>query len=323
MAPSIPQSLYEKLPTPVARLLSQAALTREAKKRHDYAFAAWEAMFRLVVAASPPGDIASLRDPSLGQWRQALRLPNVVSKAEELLKFHAFFSDQLGQTSKPLRQISPQQLVELIPPYRNKFTTAHASPRADSFYLEATGHLVAALSRAWEEGFFWPPGAQLLYIPDIELDEQGRHLARIFALIGPTLHVLEEGTPVPEHVRRGRVYLRQNSEYRSLHPWVICRPHEIKERFFLFNSSNRGYEFLDCDSGDILDEQRLSAHGVNSEDFSQLPRARGPGRPLCPPPWWLSRPPPSRCPPWSPTRRKRSKLTLPLGPRIWPVKLNT
>lgn len=276
MALPIPHSAYERLPTPVARLLYRASLTRDLKKRHDYAFAAWEATFRLVVAASPPDNIASLREPSLGQWRQALRLPSVYSTTQELLHFHAFLRQQLGQPGQSLRRISPQQLVEPLPAYRNKFTTAHGSPRTDAFYSEATGHLVAALSVAWDEGLFWSRGAQLLYIPNIEIDRRGHRLARVFALVGTEMRVLDEGLEVPTDVLPESVYLRQGDDYRSLHPWVLCRPQEVKERFFLFNSSSRGYEFLDCDSGDILDERHLLQHGVTPGDLARLPPCSGP-----------------------------------------------
>jgi hypothetical protein len=146
MAPSIPHSIYQNLPTPVARLLRLAALSKDLKKRHDYAFAAWDVTFRLVVAAAPPENISSLRDPSLGTWRQALQLQKKRSDAPELVQFIGFLK-QLGPSEKPPRTVSPQQLVEHLPNYRNQFTTAHASPREDQFYAEASRHLVEALSK--------------------------------------------------------------------------------------------------------------------------------------------------------------------------------
>jgi hypothetical protein len=228
MPPSITREVYEHLPTPVARLLYQASLSKEPKKRHDYAFAAWDVTFRLVVAAAPPDDISSLREPSLGSWKQALRLREVSSRKAELLDFHEFLRVQFQPRQRPLRSVTPQQLVEHLPAYRNKFTTAHASPREDAFYVEATQHLVWALSRAWEEGFFWTPEDRLVFVRSIEIDEQGLRRARVFEMKGPEVHLLEDSIVVPQEVLPGRVYLRRQDNYRSLHPWIVFRMQEVK-----------------------------------------------------------------------------------------------
>lgn len=273
MPASITRDIYERLPTPVARLLHLASLTKDQKKRHDYAFAAWDVTFRLVVAAAPPEDMTALREPSIGAWKQALRLRETSSRSSELLEFHEFLRRQLQLQQRPLRSIKPQQLVEHLPAYRNKFTTAHASPREDAFYAEAAQHLVLALSRAWEEGFFWDSEDKLLFVPDIEVDEDGLHRARLFEMTGPEAHALEEGTVVPQEVRRGRVYLRQQGAYRSLHPWIVFRMQEIKQQLLLFNSSNRGYQFLDCESGEIWNVSQLGRYGISESDLSLLPPA--------------------------------------------------
>jgi hypothetical protein len=108
-------------------------------------------------------------------------------------------------------------------------------------------------------------------VPDIEVDEEGLHRARLIEMTGPAPFLLEEGAVVPNDIRKGRVYLRKEGQFRSLHPWIVFRLHEIKQHLLLFNSSNRGYQFLDCDSGEIWSESQLKNYGLSAADFSLLP----------------------------------------------------
>jgi hypothetical protein len=45
----------------------------------------------------------------------------------------------------------------------------------------------------------------------------------------------------------------------------------VKTRLLLFNSSNRGHQFLDCESGELLEVSQLQREGLSKEDLSLLP----------------------------------------------------
>lgn len=258
---------YARLPTPVARLVRMALQTRETKKKHDYIFMAWDVSVRLLVAANPPRDTAKLTSPSLGTWVQATTLPQASSQANELRELVLFLAATVERAIPPSqRKTSARDLLLLLPEYRNKATGAHSGPRSDSFYTQAFPLLARALPIAWEEGFFLPSGAQLIYVSDVELDATGEHLARTFLLEGAQSSPESEGVSVPPEVLPQRVYLRQKSTYRSLYPWVVFQADDVREQFLLFNASNRGLTYLDCDTGVLLNHEALRRAGIMVED---------------------------------------------------------
>jgi hypothetical protein len=255
-----------RLPTPVARLVHQAFLTRDVKKRHDYLLSAWEATFRLVVAADPPADPASLSGPSLGHWRSALKLPKTRSSRAEVLSLVSFLKSTLEKAPFHGKSVGAQEVVEHLPEYRNKCSTAHTAPRADEFYVRANQHLGHGLVTAWAEGLFLPADAEIVYVPDVEVDTAGGHQARLFELIGPDYRLGGESVRVPKGLLPGRVYLRQGTSWRSLYPWIVCSPQHVRARVLLFNSSERELEFLDCDSGAAISARQLQSEGVTVDD---------------------------------------------------------
>jgi hypothetical protein len=271
--PAIP---FYRLPTPVARLLRLALQSREKKKKYDYVLTAWEVSVRLLVAADPPSDLALLSSPSLGHWVRAARVPSVVSSAPELCDLLLFLLETMDRKPRSApRKVSASELLHLLPEYRNKATVAHAGPRLDSFYVRAFPLLQAGLAVAWAEGFFLPPGDRLVYVSDVELDTNGGHRARISSLEGPQSLPDGEGIPVPGGVLPQRVYLRRGDAYQPLFPWVVFRTHEIQEQVLLFNASNRGLVYLDCDTGELLDRKRLQESGIDVIDpISERPAER-------------------------------------------------
>lgn len=244
--------------------------SKDTKKKHDYIFMAWDVSVRLLVAANPPRDTGVLSSPSLGIWVQAAKLPPSTSDAIELRELILFLTTVVDRvaTSAP-RKVTPKDLFVLLPEYRNKATGAHSGPRPDDFYARAFPLLARALPVAWEAGFFLPPGEQLVYVSDIELDTYGTHLARVSLLEGSQSSPDAEGVSVPAEVLPQQVYLRCGEHYRPLYPWVVFRAHEIREQFLLFNASNRGLFYLDCDTGELLNHEALRRGGIAVDDPTQ------------------------------------------------------
>ncbi len=258
-----------RLPTPVARLVRQAFVTRDLKKRHDYLISAWEASFRLVVAAHPPTDAAPLAVPSMGHWRAAMQLPDARSSRPELVELVGFVRSVLGRSPSRRTKLRPLDVVDLLPSYRNRTAAAHGPPLSDDHYEAATGVLARGLVAAWEDGLLLARGAALVFVPEIELGREGEHRGRVFKLEGTDLRPSAEWVELPTHVLPGRVYVRQLDDWSCLHPWVVYAPKAVRSRFLLFNSANRGVEYLDCDSGDVVKARTLEAEGVEVLDPTQ------------------------------------------------------
>ncbi|MDC0743535.1 hypothetical protein [Polyangium mundeleinium] len=62
-----------------------------------------------------------------------------------------------------------------------------------------------------------------------------------------------------EDVLPGRVYLRKDGQFASLHPWVLFEGGDERERALFFNGYRSAAEVLDDASGDVVKSKALAA----------------------------------------------------------------
>ena len=267
------------LPLPVATLLRRATNAKSPKDRHDTAYYAWEVSIRLAVAFRPPADRSRLARGSVGVWVGALDPHDGLLTDAALLQTFALFSE-VGQDKRATpKSISATKLLSPLPAYRNR-VIGHGSTRTTEFYSRSAETLLSGLKAAWKSGVFLPEGARLVFAESVELDPEGDRRARLLELSGDAGHLLDvRGTSgVPDDMLPHRLYAKEGSAYRSLHPWALFREEEVRERVFFFNGIGRRAEVLDYASGDTLKGAGLEAifAGVEQDIFAlfeQQPQA--------------------------------------------------
>jgi WD40 repeat protein/serine/threonine protein kinase len=263
-----------QLPHPIANLVRLARNAKGPKDRHDSAYFAWEASVRLAVAARPPSETDSLVMPSIGSFVAALRTEDHLCADRELLAVHAHFSEVGLDRSASPKAVDAKTLLRVLPAYRNK-VIGHGSTRPGPFYEEAARAMLAGLEAAWREGFFWHRDATLVYVEEIVVDEKGRR-ARIYDMtgLGSTLEDARGGV-VPESVRPGALYLRDDDQWTSLHPWLIRHENELRERVLFFNGRTKTSKYLDYVSGEELRGKPLAeAFPELEKDLTALFRSK-------------------------------------------------
>lgn len=252
-----------RLPLPVARLHRRSFNAKSAKDRHDTAYFAWEVSVRLGVAAAPPANAGSLARASVGQWCAALKPKDRPLDDPALLALFASLTEAATGTRSERRSISPRDLLDALPAYRNK-VLGHGSARQPSFYEEAGRLLLAGLEVAWREHLFLSADAMLAHVDSVSLDASGGRVARALDLSTETPVVVDGGTTrVPDTVLPRRLYLREGTAWRALHPWLLFDDED--ERLWCFNGLGRRAEYLDYASGETLSGTELEKAFAGTE----------------------------------------------------------
>ena len=245
------------LPLPIAALVRRARNATDPTRKHLASYYAWEASLRLTVAAEPPADTTSLGMPSTGHWVKAMppRPGSLTDPA--LLVLHALLAEVGTDQRQAPKSTNAQKLLTLLPAYRNK-VIGHGSTRNDAFNQEAARVFLEAIEPAWRAGMFFPPGAELVFVEKVEIGADGDRKAQIVRLEG--LASEREGeAQAGEDILPGRVYLRQDGHYASLHPWVLFEHNEDRERALFFNGYKSAAEYLDYATGDVVKSKALVA----------------------------------------------------------------
>ncbi|MCP5069130.1 MAG: serine/threonine protein kinase, partial [bacterium] len=247
-------------PLPVAGLRRRSHNAKSAKDLHDTAYYAWEVSVRIAVAASPPEDPMPLVRSSLGRWVDALDLEDRSFDDPDLAETYALITGEgRGRQARP-KSVTARQLLEALPPYRNRIV-GHGGVRSGEFYDRAGNILRRGIDAAWKEGVFLPISSRMLYVDSVEVGLDGRHRARVFDLTGEHPLVLDpSGTPVPEGLVPERLYLRDGTTWRSLHPWLLYTAEDERERVLFFDTVRRTHaRYLDYASGEMLRGPALEA----------------------------------------------------------------
>ena len=113
--------------------------------------------------------------------------------------------------------------------------------------------MLSSLREAWTRNVFVADGMRLVAVESVEISETGRPRARILDMTGfrPVVNK-PEGDDVPDDVRPRTIYLRSESGFRTLFPWLLYLEDDLCERVVFFNSTNRGLEYLDFETGETL-----------------------------------------------------------------------
>jgi tetratricopeptide (TPR) repeat protein len=241
-----------RLPLPIAALALEARnrMQREPTRAHLCAYFAWEASVRLAVAAEPPANVASLAMPSVGDLVHALPASTASSTNRALLDVAVLLAGSGGPKST-----TRSRVLEFLPKYRNEHFHGGIS-RVDED-ARAARLLLAGIEAAWEEGLFWAPANALVYVDAVEIDSFGRRRAHVFVLEGlasqaelpdDSLHSVEA------NVLPGRVYLRAEARYRSLHPWLVYDDGRV---LFFNGMKGRGAKYLDYAKNDHVPSKSL------------------------------------------------------------------
>jgi len=252
-----------RLPLPVARLHRRSFNAKSAKDRHDTAYFAWEVSVRLGVAAAPPANAGTLARASVGPWCAALKPKDRPLGDPALLALFASLTEAATGTRSERQAITPRDLLDALPAYRNK-VLGHGSARQPSFYEEAGRALLAGLEVAWREHLFLSQDAILAHVDSVSLDASGGRVARALDLSTETPIVVDGGTTrVPDTVLPRRLYLRQGTTWRALHPWLLFD--DEAERLWCFNGLGRRAEYLDYASGETLSGAELEKAFAGTE----------------------------------------------------------
>jgi len=276
-------------PLPIAALLRRARNAVSAKERHDAAFYAWEAALRLGVAARSPERLCAEAAPSTGDLVALLGADDRRRHDDPRIRDAARLLKAVGVDGKdePPREeaggssggaVTAQALLAVLPAYRNR-VLGHGSVRAPAFYERAAATLREGLLAALGAGVFWPTGARLLHVDQVEIDDRGRRRARLLDLMGPVASVRDpEGSlgPAADAVPR-RLYLElqavdaaqpepssataaaTSARLLPLHPAVVWLERDLKEQVFFFNGRRRQADLLDFASGETLRGKALEA----------------------------------------------------------------
>ncbi|MDI1436619.1 tetratricopeptide repeat protein [Polyangium sorediatum] len=245
------------LPLPIAALVRRARNATDPTRKHLASYYAWEASIRLTVAAEPPADVSTLGMPSTGHWVKAMppRPGSLTDPA--LLALHALLAEVGTDQRQAPKSTNAQKLLALLPAYRNK-VIGHGSTRNDAFNQEAARVFLEAIEPAWRAGVFFPTDSVLVFVEKVEIGAGGDRKAQIVRLEG--LASEREGeAQAAEDVRPGRVYLRKDGHFASLHPWVLFEGGEERERALFFNGYRNAAEYLDYASGEVVKSKALAA----------------------------------------------------------------
>jgi len=254
--------LAQPLPLPIAVLVLEARnrIQREPTRAHLCAYFAWEASVRLSVAVEPPADAASLAMPSIGDLVRAIPPSAATFTRPELLAVVAL----LTGSETPPKSTTRARLLEFLPKYRNEhFHGGISGVAADG---TAARVLLAGVDAAWQEGVFWPSSAALVFVEAVEIDSSGRRRAHVFGLEGlasqaeipdDALHSVES------EVLPGRVYLRSETRYRSLHPWLVYDDGRV---LFFNGMKGKGGRYLDYAKNDHVTTKALAAKSPTLDD---------------------------------------------------------
>ncbi|MDI1484580.1 hypothetical protein [Polyangium sp. y55x31] len=245
------------LPLPIAALVRRARNATDPTRKHLASYYAWEASIRLTVAAEPPADVSTLGMPSTGHWVKAMppRPGSLTDPA--LLALHALLAEVGTDSRQAPKSTNAQKLLALLPAYRNK-VIGHGSTRNDAFNQEAARVFLEAIEPAWRAGVFFPSDAVLVFVEKVEIGADGDRKAQIVRLEG--LASEREGeAQAGEDILPGRVYLRKDGHFASLHPWVLFEGGEERERALFFNGYRNAAEYLDYASGDVVKSKALVA----------------------------------------------------------------
>jgi len=278
-------------PLPIAALLRRSRNAKSPKERHDTAYYAWEASVRLAAAArlaaggagaggapldaeggGPSGErlAARLSAPSTGDWVQAALLEDAPSlDAAALLDAHALLREAGRDEEGRASSVTPRALVEPLAAYRNR-VLGHGAVREGAFYDAAAATLAAGLAEAWRAGVFAPPGARLIFVESVEIDERGGRRARLLELTGAGPALLESdgaaAAEAPRDLLPRRAYLAAGASWRALYPFVAYQDTELRERCLFYNGRRRGLEMLDFVSGECLRGKALAGISPAIED---------------------------------------------------------
>jgi hypothetical protein len=268
-----------RLPLPVAALTLEARnrLQREPTRAHLCAYFAWEASVRLAVAAEPPTDVGSLALPSVGDLVHALASSSSTSTSRPLLDVVTL----LAGSGAP-KSTTRSKLLEFLPRYRNEHFHGGIS-RVDAD-ARAARVLLAGIDAAWEEGLFWPTSSALVFVDAVEIDSFGKRRAHVYALEGlaSQAEVPDESLhSVEAQVLPGRVYLRAQARYRSLHPWVVYDDGRV---LFFNGMKGRGAKYLDYAKNDHVPSRSLVGKLPQLEQELANLFGRTSGDALAPPP---------------------------------------
>ncbi|HVK68657.1 MAG TPA: tetratricopeptide repeat protein [Polyangium sp.] len=245
------------LPLPIAALVRRARNATDPTRKHLASYYAWEASIRLTVAAEPPADVSTLGMPSTGHWVKAMppRPGSLTDPA--LLALHALLAEVGTDQRQAPKSTNAQKLLALLPAYRNK-VIGHGSTRNDTFNQEAARVFLEAIEPAWRAGVFFPTDSVLVCVEKVEIGAGGDRKAHIVRLEG--LASEREGeAQAAEDILPGRVYLRKDGHFASLHPWVLFEGGEERERALFFNGYRSAAEYLDYASGDVVKSKALVA----------------------------------------------------------------
>ncbi|MDI1451264.1 hypothetical protein [Polyangium sp. 6x1] len=245
------------LPLPIAALVRRARNATDPTRKHLASYYAWEASIRLTVAAEPPADVSGLGMPSTGHWVKAMppRPGSLTDPA--LLALHALLAEVGTDQRQAPKSTNAQKLLALLPAYRNK-VIGHGSTRNDAFNQEAARVFLEAIEPAWRAGMFFPTDSVLVFVERVEIGADGDRKAQIVRLEGLASE-REGAAQAAEDVLPGRVYLRKDGHFASLHPWVLFEHGEERERALFFNGYRNAAEFLDYASGDVVKSKALAA----------------------------------------------------------------
>ncbi|MDC3957594.1 hypothetical protein KEG38_27295 [Polyangium jinanense] len=245
------------LPLPIAALVRRARNATDPTRKHLASYYAWEASIRLTVAAEPPADVSTLGMPSTGHWVKAMPARPGSLTDPALLALHALLAEVGTDSRQAPKSTNAQKLLALLPAYRNK-VIGHGSTRNDAFNQEAARVFLEAIEPAWRAGMFFPPDAMLVFVEKVEIGADGDRKAQIVRLEGLASE-REGAAQAGEDILPGRVYLRKDGHFASLHPWVLFEGGEERERALFFNGYRNAAEYLDYASGDVVKSKALAA----------------------------------------------------------------
>jgi serine/threonine protein kinase len=263
----------QALPLPVAALARRAANAKSPTERHLLACNAWEASVRLAVAATPPGELASFKRPSLGTWVGAYSFTDGLQGDDALLAtYRLLAAEGIGENANP-KAVTAGRLLSALPAYRNR-VVGHGSTRDDAYYARAGQVLADGLHAAWERALFWPAGARLQFVESVRVDPGGGLRARVIDLSGVASWVTAEDEEVGAAIVPARLYLRTDAGLRQLHPWVVfeAQAGAAPERVLFYDHLQNGPAYLDFATGDWLRGKAVATRfpGLDAEWIGRL-----------------------------------------------------
>ncbi len=281
------------LPLPLSRLYTRTYHAKGERDRHDHAFHLVECALKIAAIAlvarykvlgerSPKvdGSLRYLAMPSLGQWRDIFRdtllflgkrpegdgwikdlLERLTAKQDDprLEDIFAVLSRGIRFSGRRPERLSLQDLVDLLPAYRNAMSDAHGSIKSSpDAYREGTPALLElARILLHEKEANILEGNRLVFSEDVKYGAQKERVVVWMDLKGPAAIRREpfEGEPTLEELSPKELYLELGPQkHLSLYPLLHYQPGEFVDQVFILNRARggkSGVQYLCYDTGDF------------------------------------------------------------------------